>query len=166
MKSGSGEKRLGRPLKGDERRVRASFTLSPRQLGWLQEEAARQGLSRSDLLDRFLTYFQAQKEIPGTVTLKVAIPHKEIVAFCRQHQVASLKLFGSALRRDFGPQSDIDILVEFQEGVKLTLFKMATLEEELSQIFGGRKVDLKTVRELSPYFRDDVLEQAKVLYAA
>lgn len=93
----------------------------------------------------------------------ISIPRDEIAAFCRQHHIRKLSLFGSVLRDDFRPDSDVDVLVEFEPGRVPGLIRMAALELELSQIL-GRKVDLRTPAELSRYFRQTVLEQAEPQY--
>jgi hypothetical protein len=85
--------------------------------------------------------------------------------FCRRHHIRRLSLFGSVLTGRFGPDSDVDVLVEFEPEVRLGLLGMAGLEIELSEII-GRKVDLRTPEDLSRYFRDQVLAQAEVQYAA
>ena len=74
-------------------------------------------------------------------------------------------IFGSALREDFGPDSDIDVLVEFEPGRAPGLLGVAGMESELSRLFSGRKVDLRTPEDLSRYFRQDVLDAAEVHYA-
>lgn len=76
-----------------------------------------------------------------------------------------MAFFGSVLRTDFGPESDIDVLVEFEPAHVPGLFGIARMERELSALFGGRKVDLRTPEDLSRYFRDDVLKEAEVQYA-
>lgn len=73
-------------------------------------------------------------------------------------------IFGSALREDFGTESDIDVLVEFEPGHTPGLLGMSRLERELSSLFGGRKIDLRTPEDLSRYFREDVLREAEVQY--
>lgn len=87
---------------------------------------------------------------------------QKIAEFCRRHHIRKLAFFGSVLRDDFGPESDVDVLVEFEPGhvPGLALFSM---EEELSRIL-GRKVDLNTQGFLSPYFRDRVLSEAEIQY--
>lgn len=84
--------------------------------------------------------------------------------FCRSHHIRRLALFGSALRNDFGPESDIDVLVEFEPN-RAPGFDFFLLEDELSDMF-GRRVDLNTPAFLSKYFRDEVLHDAQVLYDA
>lgn len=94
---------------------------------------------------------------------RVHVDSQEIKEFCRRHHIRWLAFFGSVLRDDFGPESDVDVLVEFEPGhvPGLALFSM---EEELSAIL-GRKADLNTRGFLSPYFRDRVLSEAEILYA-
>jgi predicted nucleotidyltransferase len=79
--------------------------------------------------------------------------------------IRRLAIFGSALRPDFGPESDIDVLVEFESSRTPGLLGMAHIERELSALLGGRKVDLRTPEDLSRYFRQSVLNEAEVQYA-
>ncbi len=95
----------------------------------------------------------------------LSVPHERLASFCREHGIKRLAIFGSALRNDFGQESDVDLLVEFEPDRIPTLFDLVGMEEELSALFGGRKVDLRTPEDLSRYFRDRVLEQAEVQYA-
>ena len=95
---------------------------------------------------------------------KMAVPRKEIAEFCRRHHLRKLALFGSVLREDFGPASDVDVLIEFEPGKTVGFFGLFDMEEELAQIFGGRKVDLRTPQDLSRYFRDEVVAKAEVQY--
>ena len=95
--------------------------------------------------------------------VKVEIPHANVAAFCRRHHIRKLALFGSVLRDDFRPDSDIDVLVEFEPGHVSGFIRLAGMELELSEILGGRKVDMNTPMCLSPYFRDEVLAEAEVL---
>ena len=94
--------------------------------------------------------------------VQIEIPTDEIAVFCRRHHIRWLALFGSVLREDFAPTSDVDIVVEFEPGQVPGLAFFA-MEEELSRIL-GRKVDLNTPQFLSRYFRDEVLREAQVLY--
>lgn len=96
---------------------------------------------------------------------RINIPHDELAAFCRRNHIMKLSLFGSVLRNDFGPESDIDVLVEFEQGRVPGLITFAGMELELSRIF-GRKVDLRTPEDLSKFFRDEVVKSAEGLYAA
>ena len=91
------------------------------------------------------------------------INKKKIAAFCQRRHVASLALFGSILTPQFSPKSDVDVLVKFEKKHIPSLFDMVDIEEELSTIV-GRKVDLKTAEDLSHYFRDEVVAEAKTLY--
>ncbi len=93
-------------------------------------------------------------------------PKDKLADFCRRHNVTKLSLFGSVLREDFRPDSDVDVLVEFEEGHAPGYFELARMGEELSELLGGRKVDLRTPQDLSRYFRDEVLASAVVQYAA
>jgi len=95
---------------------------------------------------------------------QIAIPRERIEACCQRHHIRRLSLFGSVLRSDFRPDSDVDVLVEFEPGYVpgLAFFGM---EEELSQIL-GRKVDLNTPNFLSPYFRNEALNAAEDQYVA
>lgn len=94
----------------------------------------------------------------------ITISLEQIADFCRRHHIRKLSLFGSALREDFGADSDVDLLVEFEPGVQVGLIRLAGIEIELSELV-GRKVDLRTPVDLSRYFRQEVLESAEVLYA-
>lgn len=85
--------------------------------------------------------------------------------FCRTHQVARLSFFGSVLRKDFGDNSDIDILVEFQAGARVGYFAMPRMARELSALL-GRRVDLRTPAELHPSFRNQVIDEALTEYVA
>ena len=96
----------------------------------------------------------------------IKMPSKEILSeFSRRHHIRKLALFGSVLRKDFGPDSDIDVLVEFEPGHTPGFFSLMNMEEELSFLF-GRTVDLRTSHDLSRYFRDEVIQKAEVQYLA
>lgn len=96
---------------------------------------------------------------------KIQIDRKTLAEFCRRHRIRKLSLFGSVLRDDFRPDSDIDVLVEFEQGASAGFLRLAAMELELSQVM-GRRVDLRTPPELSRYFRDEVLRVAEVQYVA
>lgn len=98
--------------------------------------------------------------------LQLLISPDELAQFCRSHHIRWLALFGSVLNGTARPDSDIDLLVEFEPGFEPGLIGLAALAEELSARLGGRKVDLRTPRELSRYFRDEILQTAEVHYAA
>ena len=100
------------------------------------------------------------------MTAAIALNHQELSEFCRRNSVRRLSLFGSVLTERFSDSSDVDVLIEFQLGARVGYLRVAAMERELSRLFGGRKVDLRTPRELSPYFRDEVMRTAAVQYAA
>ena len=85
--------------------------------------------------------------------------------FCRRHHIRKLSLFGSVLRDDFRPDSDVDVLIEFEPGHTVGLIRLAGMERELSELI-GRKADLQTPADLSRYFRQEVIDSAEVQYAA
>lgn len=95
---------------------------------------------------------------------KIGIDREKLDKLCRRYRVRRLALFGSVERDDFTDRSDIDILVEFEEGARVGL-AFFSLEEELSQLF-GRKVDLNTPGFLSPEFRDQVMREARPVFDA
>jgi predicted nucleotidyltransferase len=97
--------------------------------------------------------------------VNISFDQQQLAEFCRQRHIRRLAFFGSVLRADFGTHSDIDVLVEFEPAHVPGLFGMARMERELSTLFGGRKVDLRTAEDLSRYFREDVLKEAEVQYA-
>ena len=94
----------------------------------------------------------------------INIPKDRIEEFCKRHHIRKLSLFGSALRDDFSPESDLDILVEFDPAHIPGFIRLAGMEIELTEIL-GRKVDMRTAQDLSRYFRDEVLNSSKVQYA-
>lgn len=96
---------------------------------------------------------------------KIKLPKDMIALFCKKHHIRRLSLFGSVLRDDFRPNSDIDVLVEFEPGKCPSFFRLFDMENELSAILGGRKVDIRTPEDLSRYFKDKVLATAVVQYA-
>jgi len=95
----------------------------------------------------------------------VEVPEKAVADFCRRHHIQRLALFGSVLRDDFRPDSDVDVLVEFEPGRVPGLLRMAGLEAEMGKIL-GRKVDLRTPAELSRHFRNEVMREAQEQYVA
>jgi len=96
--------------------------------------------------------------------MHIELPKERIEEFCKRHHIRKLSLFGSALRDDFSPESDLDLLVEFDPAHIPGLIRLAGMEIELSEIL-GRKVDMRTAQDLSRYFRDEVLNSSKVQYA-
>ena len=99
------------------------------------------------------------------VKQKITVPKNKIVDFCRRNHILKLALLGSALREDFEPDSDVDVLVEFEPGHVPGFFRLFDLEMELSYLFNGRKVDLRTPEDLSRYFREDVIAEVEIHYA-
>ena len=93
----------------------------------------------------------------------LTIPQDRISAFCRTHNIRRLSLFGSVLRDDFTPDSDVDVLVQFEPG-HTPGFAFITMQDELGEIIGCT-VDMNTPQCLSRFFRDRVLSEAEVLYA-
>ena len=96
--------------------------------------------------------------------LQLELDEEGIAAFCRRHHIRRLAFFGSVLREDFGSDSDVDVLVEFEPG-HVPGLAFLSMEAELSEIL-GRKVDLNTLGFLSPYLREKVLREVQVQYAA
>ena len=98
--------------------------------------------------------------------IQVKISQEKLAIFCRKYHIRKLSLFGSVLRDDFGPSSDVDVLVEFESDKVPGYFRFFDMEEELSTLFEGRKIDIRTPKDLSRYFRARVLASAVVQYAA
>jgi predicted nucleotidyltransferase len=96
---------------------------------------------------------------------RIVVPKESIAHFCRRYRIRRLSLFGSVLREDFGPDSDVDVLVEFEPGARVGLIRLAGMELELGTVL-GRKVDLNTPGFLSDYYRDQVLAEAEIQYDA
>jgi hypothetical protein len=95
--------------------------------------------------------------------LRIQVPHDAIADFCRRHGIRRLAFFGSVIREDFTPESDVDVLVEFEPGRVPGLITFAGYQNELSDLL-GRVVDMHTPASLSRYFRDEVLAEAKDEY--
>lgn len=93
----------------------------------------------------------------------IALPKSKIAEFCKRHHIRKMSLFGSYLHGGFGPESDIDFLVEFEPDHVPGLITLSGMEAELSDLI-GRKVDLRTAEDLSRYFRKEVVESAEVQY--
>ena len=111
---------------------------------------------------------EVQPSGPGT-SARITLPQDEIRAFCRRHHIRRLSLFGSVLRDDFGPDSDVDVLVDFEEGAEPGLLEIVALQDELSQIL-GRTADLverKAVEQSENYIRRrHILNTAETVYVA
>jgi len=95
--------------------------------------------------------------------MRIEIDKNALAAFCRRHRIRKLAFFGSVLRDDFGPASDVDVLVEFEPGARVGLIRLAGMENELSDLL-GRRAEMHTVKGLNPHFRDEVLSAAEVQY--
>lgn len=100
-----------------------------------------------------------------TLTSGMSVPVERIAEICRQYQVRELSLFGSAVRGGMGPESDIDVMVEFDADAMVGILRFAALSDDLEAVF-GRRVDLVTKLGLKPWVRPHVLREAKILYAA
>ena len=97
--------------------------------------------------------------------MKLAIGQDALDDFCARHHIRRISLFGSVLRGEEGPESDIDLLVEFEPDRTPGYIALAGMEAELSGLLGGRPVDLRTQADLSRYFRDDVIREAELQHA-
>ena len=95
---------------------------------------------------------------------RVKVDRNEIAEFCRRHHIRKLSFFGSVLRDDFRPDSDVDVLVQFEPGVRVGL-RIIDMEEELSKMLGGRRVDIVSEKYLNRRLRNRVLASAEVEYA-
>jgi predicted nucleotidyltransferase len=95
----------------------------------------------------------------------ISIDREALSAFCRRHHIARLSLFGSVLRDDFRPDSDVDVLVEFQPG-HVPGLRFVSIEREFSELLHGRRIDMVTPKFLNARIRDQVLKQAEQLYVA
>lgn len=96
---------------------------------------------------------------------RISIPRAAVEELCRRNAIRTLSLFGSVLRDDFGPASDIDVLVEFMPGARVGLLGLARIQNELADLF-GRAVDLLTPGSLPPRLRGDILQSAEPLFVA
>ena len=96
-------------------------------------------------------------------SLEHKMPRDKLMEFCKRNYIKKLSLFGSALRGPLNPDSDIDLLVEFEKDHTPGLFSIVRMEMELAEVL-GRKVDLRTPEDLSRYFRDEVVRNAKLEY--
>ena len=105
----------------------------------------------------------SRRQTPSALQRNLAIPHTALVEFCQRNQIRKLSLFGSVLRDDFGPESDIDILVEFEAGTHIGYFALSRMQRELTKLL-ERKVDLLTPASISRYFREQVLRNAQTQY--
>lgn len=97
---------------------------------------------------------------------RLPLDQQTLAQLCRRHHIRRLSLFGSALLGKARPDSDVDLLVEFEPGEAPGLLGLAGIEAELSALLGGRRVDLRTAQDLSPHFRGEVTRTAEVQYAS
>jgi predicted nucleotidyltransferase len=95
----------------------------------------------------------------------LSFPPEEIGQICRRHHIRRLALFGSRLKGTATPNSDVDLLAEFEPDATPTYLYLATIEEELSALLGGLRVDLRTPKELSRHFRDEVLRESEAVWS-
>ena len=95
---------------------------------------------------------------------RLFVDRADLASLCRRRKICRLALFGSVLKGDAQPGSDVDLLVEFACEAKPSFFDLADIEQELSALLAGRRVDLRTAEDLSRYFRDEVLREAEVQY--
>jgi predicted nucleotidyltransferase len=98
--------------------------------------------------------------------LKVLLTGERVASFCADNHIKRLSLFGSALEDEMTETSDIDLLVEFEEDSTPGFFGLSEMEQELAKILGGRRIDLRTLGDLSRYFRDEVRKTSVVVYGA
>ena len=99
------------------------------------------------------------------MSLRIPVNQQHIADFCRRHHIRKLAFFGSVLRDDFRPDSDVDVLLEFEPGTRVGLFDLMAMQLEFSDMI-GRAADFRLPGDLSHYFRDRVMAEAEVLYAA
>ena len=163
----------GRPLRGDRKRIRLSFTLHPSEAEWLKKLAATHHKSCSEALDDVLQlareHLTPKPEISAEriqSRVRISVPLTDIATVCRKYHVKKLSVFGSALTDQFSPESDVDLLAEFDPSQKIGLFEIVNMANDLSPLFNGRKLDLRTPGDLSRYFRDEVLRKAELIYVA
>lgn len=100
------------------------------------------------------------------MTTRIALDPVAIASFCRRYHIARLALFGSVLREDFGPQSDVDVLVDFESDHVPGFIALHRIESELSELLGGRKVDVVTRKSLNYRIRDRIISSSEVVYPA
>jgi predicted nucleotidyltransferase len=98
------------------------------------------------------------------MAVQISIDRDAIAGFCRRHHIRRLALFGSVLRDDFRPESDVDVLVEFEREHIPGLIGLGAIEDELGRIF-GRRAEIVTAKGLSPYLKPRVLGDAETIYA-
>ena len=119
--------------------------------------------STSNVIDQVV--INIPKGEPVARNRNITVPKARVAEFCQRNRICALYLFGSVLRDDFRPESDIDILVEFEQGHVPGFFSVFDMEHELSRIFGGRKIDIRTAKDISRYFREEIFSTAELHYA-
>jgi uncharacterized protein len=124
------------------------------------------GIQTLALLAKLRYEVQAIRFCSSVMRNPIFLNRAALAAICHRHHIRRLALFGSTLRGTDRPDSDVDLLVEFEPGHKPGLLGLAGIEAELSVLAGGRRVDLRTAQDLSRYFRDEVVSTAEVQYAA
>ena len=113
---------------------------------------------------QLLASYWKHKAIQTMASANQIFDPTKLAAFCARHGIRRLSLFGSERKGTAGPESDLDLLVEFEPDCKPGLIGMAELEFKLSGLAGGRKVDLRTAHDLSRYFREEIVQSAALLY--
>jgi predicted nucleotidyltransferase len=98
------------------------------------------------------------------MTVRLSFDRDALRALCRRYGIRRLSLYGSVLKGTARPESDVDLLVEFEPRAKPSLFDITDIEQALSAMLGGRRVDVRTAEDLSRYFRDEVVREAEVQY--
>jgi len=99
------------------------------------------------------------------MSLNITVNQEQIADFCRRHHIRKFAFFGSVLRKDFHPDSDVDVLVEFEPDYRLGLFELIRMQREFSEMI-GREADFRTPEDLGRYMRDRVIAESEVQYAA
>ena len=99
------------------------------------------------------------------MSVRIQVNRERVAQFCQRHRIRKLAVFGSVLRDDFRPDSDVDVLVEFEPGCRLGLFEVIRMQREFSAII-GREADFRTPEDLGRYMRRRVMSESEVLYAA
>ena len=102
--------------------------------------------------------------LPQVMNTQIAVDREKVAELCRRHGIRKLSLFGSVLRDDFRPDSDVDLLVVWKPDARRNMFQLARVEEEFSEVFGGRKIDLVSEAHVYHRLRDRILSSAEVVY--
>lgn len=157
----------GRPALGNAKRLRLSMTLKPDLVARLESRAAVAGVSSSRFVETLLEAGLEAKAVKRSLRqARLGVDDAQVAALCRALGVKRLALFGSALKDDFGPESDVDLLVEFKPGAVKTLFDRGRVQMEFERLF-GRKVDLAELRLMdNPIRRQEIMAKKEEIYAA